>query len=163
MKTSELDGAELDYWVARGLHDFIREIHFTDGGQTLAIRGNDRGRAWDGRFLPSTSWEAASVVLERACRLEMNDHGRGEVVCKAVFGSAGAGVEGRGPSLRIALLRAFVQHAFGEHVDDEFPRRSQLLLGGRAQTFGEGNGEGSTADAPAPDGRIGDIGSAARQ
>jgi len=57
MKTSELEGAELDYWVARGLHDFIREIHFTDGGQTLAIRGNDRGRAWDGRFLPSTSWE----------------------------------------------------------------------------------------------------------
>src|ERR1700730_16711044 len=68
MKTSELEGAELDYWVARGLHDFIREIHFTDGGQTLAIRGNDRGRAWDGRFLPSTSWEAASVVLGGAGR-----------------------------------------------------------------------------------------------
>ncbi len=96
MKTSELEGAELDYWVARGLHDFIREIHFTDGGQTLSIRGNDRGRAWDGRFLPSTSWEAASVVLERACRLEMSDHGRGEVVCTAMFGKAGAQVEGRG-------------------------------------------------------------------
>src|SRR5260370_38399865 len=78
MKTSELEGAELDYWVARGLHDFIREIHFTDGGQTLAIRGNDRGRAWDGAFLPSTSWEAAAGALVRARRLAMNHTQRRE-------------------------------------------------------------------------------------
>jgi hypothetical protein len=163
MKTSELEGTELDYWVARGLHDFIREIHFTDGGQTLSIRGNDRGRAWDGRFLPSTSWEAASVVLERACRLEMSDHGRGDVVCTAVFGKTGAEVEGRGASLRIALLRAFLAHAFGESVDDDYPRRSQILLGERAETLGEQSALASSADLPAADGRIGDIGSAARQ
>jgi Protein of unknown function (DUF2591) len=163
MKTSELEGAELDYWVARGLHEFIREIHFTDGGQTLSIRGNDRGRAWDGRFLPSTSWEAASVVLERACRLEMSDHGRGEVVCTATFGKAGAEVEGRGASLRIALLRAFLLHAFGDTVDDEFPHRSQMLLGERAELLGEQSAAATIEDAPLPDGRIGDIGSTARQ
>jgi hypothetical protein len=163
MKTSELEGAELDYWVARGLHDFIREIHFTDGGQTLAIRGNDRGRAWDGRFLPSSSWEAASVVLERACRLETSDHGRGEVVCSAVFGKDGGVVEGRGASLRIALLRAFLLHAFGETVDDDYPHRSQMLLGDRAELLGEQSAVASVDDAPTPDSRIGDIGSTARQ
>ena len=77
MQTSDLEGPALDYWVARSLHDFIREIHFTDSGETLSIRGNDRGNRGMARFLPSTSWEAASVVLERACRLEMSDHGRG--------------------------------------------------------------------------------------
>lgn len=163
MNTVELDGDALDYWVARGLHDFVREIHFTDGGETLAIRGNDRGRAWDGRFLPSTSWEAASVVLERACRLEMSDHGRGEVICVARFGAEGADVEGRGVSLRIALLRAFVLHSFGPEVADTYPRQSQLLLGSQAEMVGEGNSMASAADAPVPDGRIGDIGSTARQ
>lgn len=163
MKTAQLDGTALDYWIARGLHDFIREIHFTDGGQTLAIRGNDRGRAWDGRFLPSTSWEAASVVLERACKLEMDDHGRGEVVCRARFGADGDEVEGKGPTLRIALLRAFLQHAFGDEVDDDYPHRSQILLGDSADLLGEGSGAQSGDDAPAPDGRIGDIGSTARQ
>jgi Protein of unknown function (DUF2591) len=163
VKTSELEGRALDYWVARGLHDFIREIHFTDGGETLAIRGNDRGKPWDGRFLPSTSWEAASVVLERACRLEMSDHGRGEVVCVATFGRTGKPVEGRGPSLRIALLRAFLLHSFGETVDDEFPHRAQMLLGGRTEPLDEPNSVASVEDSPAPEGRIGDIGSAARQ
>jgi hypothetical protein len=163
MNTSDLEGAPLDYWVARGLHEFVREIHFTDSGETLSIRGNDRGKAWDGRFLPSSSWEAASVVLERACRLEMSDHGRGEVVCVAAFGKEGKSVEGRGPSLRIALLRAFVRHAFGDAVEDEFPRRSQTLLGARAEAIGEQSAVASVEDVPKPEGRIGDIGSAPRQ
>ncbi|SAK59923.1 hypothetical protein AWB81_01903 [Caballeronia arationis] len=163
MKTSDLEGPALDYWVARGLHDFIREIHFTDSGETLSIRGNDRGKPWDGRFLPSTSWEAASVVLERACRLEMSDHGRGEVICTATFGRDGGQVEGRGASLRIALLRAFVRHAFGDAVEDEVLRRPQTLLGARAEPIGEPSAVASVEDMPAPDGRIGDIGSSPRQ
>ncbi|WP_244827355.1 phage protein NinX family protein [Caballeronia sp. TF1N1] len=163
MQTSDLDGQALDYWVARGLHDFIREIHFTDSGQTLSIRGNDRGRPWDGRFLPSTSWEAASVVLERACRLEMSDHGRGEVVCSVSFGKDADTREGRGPSLRVALLRAFVRHSFGDTVDDEFPHRSQMLMGERAEAIGEPSAVASVEDLPIPDERIGDIGSLPRQ
>ncbi|SAK58247.1 hypothetical protein AWB82_02496 [Caballeronia glebae] len=163
MNTSDLESATLDYWVARGLHEFIREIHFTDSGETLAIRGNDRGKPWDGRFLPSTSWEAAAVVLERACRLEMQDHGRGEVVCTVTFDKAGKPVEGRGASLRIALLRAFVRHAFGDTVDDEFPRRSQTLLGARAEAIGESSAVVSVEDVPRPNLGIGDIGSAPRQ
>ncbi|MEZ2349577.1 phage protein NinX family protein [Caballeronia sp. RCC_10] len=162
MKTSDLEGATLDYWVARGLHDFIREIYFTDSGETLSIRGNDRGKAWDGRFLPSTSWEAASVVLERACRLEMSDHGRGEVQCTVTFGAQGQPVEGRGPSLRIALLRAFVQHSFGDAVEDVYLRHPQTLLGTRAESISEQTAVSTAGDVPVPEGRIGDVRSAPR-
>ena len=73
VNVSDLTGLALDYWVARSLHDFVREIYFTDSGETVAVRGNDRGRLWDGRFEPSTSWEAASAVLERAQRLEVRE------------------------------------------------------------------------------------------
>ncbi len=103
-----------------------------------------------------------SYWMERACRLEMNDHGRGEVVCTAIFGKAGAEVEGRCASLRIALLRAFLLHAFGDTVDDEFPHRSQMLLGERAELLGE-QSAATVEYAPLPDGHIGDIGSTARQ
>ncbi|QSN61952.1 MULTISPECIES: phage protein NinX family protein [unclassified Caballeronia] len=157
MNTSDLEGPTLDYWVARGLHDFIREIHFTDSGTTLSIRGNDRGKAWDGRFLPSTSWEAASVVLERACRLEMSDVGRGEVECTATFGKDGEPVHARGPSLRVALLRAFVRHSFGDTVEDVYLRHPQTLLGTRAEAISEPTAFISAEDVPAPNARIGDI------
>ncbi|AET88506.1 MULTISPECIES: phage protein NinX family protein [Caballeronia] len=163
MNTSDLEGTTLDYWVARGLHEFIREIHFTDSGETLSIRGNDRGKPWDGRFLPSTSWEAASVVLERACKLEMQDHGRGEVSCTVTFGKEGKPVEGRGPSLRIALLRAFVRHAFGDEVEDEYLRRPQSLLGERAEPIGESSATASVEDMPSPERHIGDISPVPRQ
>jgi hypothetical protein len=163
MHTSDLEGSTLDYWVARGLHDFIREIHFTDSGETLSIRGNDRGRPWDGRFLPSTSWDAASVVLERACKLEMHDHGRGEVICTVTFGKDGTPVEGRGESLRTALLRAFVRHAFGDTVEDEFLRRPQSLLGVHAEAIGESSAVASVEDMPSPNRHIGDISPVPRQ
>jgi hypothetical protein len=163
MNSSDLDAPALDYWVARSLHEFVREIRFTDGGETLAIRGNDRGKPWDGRFLPSASWDSAAVVLERACRIEMYDHGRGEVVCTATFGHDGEPQEGRGPSLRIALLRAFVRHVFGDTVEDTFPHRPHTLLGDRVEIIGEPGATASVEDVPMPDGRIGDIGSAPRQ
>ncbi len=115
MNVADLTGVALDYWVARSLHDFVREIYFTDSGETVSIRGNDRGRPWDGRFTPSTSWEAASAVLERAQRLEVRertDHGAAH--CIAEFEGGHRTVEGRGDSLRVALLRAFVESRFGD-------------------------------------------------
>ena len=68
MNVADLTGVALDYWVARSLHDFVREIYFTDSGRVVSIRGNDRGHPWDGRFTPSTSWEAAAVVLALVAR-----------------------------------------------------------------------------------------------
>jgi hypothetical protein len=162
MDVAELTGVTLDYWVARGLHDFVREIHFTDSGETVAIRGNDRGRAWDGRFTPSTSWEAAASVLERAQRLEVRERRAGGAAhCIAEFEGGHRTVEGRGESLREALLRAFVESQFGDTVDDVL-RQSQTLVGDKAEPIGEQTAGASFVDAPSPDGQIGDIGSAPR-
>ncbi|MDE1183520.1 phage protein NinX family protein [Paraburkholderia sp.] len=162
MNVSDLNGVALDYWVARSLHDFVREIHFTDSGETVAIRGSDRGRAWDGRFTPSTSWEAAASVLERAQRLELRERAsHGESHCVADFEGGHRTVEGRGDSLRIALLRAFVASRFGDSVDDVL-HQAQALVGVRAEPIGEQTAVRSVEDIPTPDGKIGDIQSAPR-
>ncbi|HEV3423688.1 MAG TPA: phage protein NinX family protein [Paraburkholderia sp.] len=162
MNVADLTGVALDYWVARSLHDFVREIHFTDSGQTVAIRGNDRGHPWDGRFTPSTSWEAAAVVLERAQRLEVRERvNRQPAHCVADFEGAHRTVEGQGDSLRLALLRAFVASRFGATVDDVL-RQAQALVGLRAEPIGEQTVGPSVEDIPKPDGQIGDIQSAPR-
>ena len=163
MNVANLSGIELDYWVARSLHDCVREIHFTDSGETVSIRGNDRGRPWDGRFTPSSSWEAAAVVLERAQRLEVREQvNRQHAHCVADFEGGHRTVEGRGESLRVALLRAFVASRFGDTVNDLL-RQAQALVGLRAEPVGEQTAGPPTAqDMPKPDGQIGDIQSAPR-
>jgi hypothetical protein len=162
MNVADLSGMDLDYWVARSLHDFVREIHFTDGGQTVSIRGEDRGRPWDGRFTPSTSWEAAAVVLERTQRLEVREHvNRQQAHCVADFEGGHRTAEARGDSLRVAVLRAFVISRFGDAVDDVL-QQSQALAGLKAELTGEVTAGMSPEDIPMPDGRIGDIQSAPR-
>jgi hypothetical protein len=157
MNVGELDGMALDYWVARSLHDFVREIYFTDSGETVSIRGNDRGRPWDGRFTPATSWEAAAVVLERMQRLEVRDSSEaGATHCIAEFRGGNGAVDGVGDSLQIALLRAFVASRFGDSVD-EVLQEPQSLTGARARVIGEQTVGGVVEDVPNPDGRIGDI------
>jgi Protein of unknown function (DUF2591) len=162
MNVADLTGMALDYWVARSLHDFVREIHFTDSGETVSIRGIDRGRPWDGRFTPSTSWEAAAAVLERAQRLEVRERTEhGAAHCIAEFEGGHRTVEGRGDSLRVALLRAFVDSRFGDRVDDVL-REAQAVTGARAEPIGEDLRGGSFEDVPSPEGQIGDIQSAPR-
>lgn len=162
MNVADLTGITLDYWVARGLTDFVREIYFTDSGAKVAVRGNDRGKPWDGRFTPSTSWEAAGVVLERAKRFEVRERAAGEPVhCVAEFDGSDEVVQALGDSVRIALLRAFVVCRFGESVG-EMLRHPQVLFGDRIEPVAEPSAIGDVADVPAPDGRIGDIGSPPR-
>lgn len=157
MNVADLAGLALDYWVARSLHDFVREIHFTDSGETVSIRGNDRGRPWDGRFTPSTSWEAAAAVLERAQRLEVRERtALGAAHCVAEFEGGHRSVEGRGDSLRVALLRAFVKSRFGDTVG-EVLHEAQAVSGEHAQPIGEQTAGSSFVDLPSPDGQIGDI------
>jgi hypothetical protein len=157
MNVADLNGVALDYWVARSLHDFVREIYFTDSGETVSIRGNERGRPWDGRFTPSRSWEAAATVLERVRRLEVEERADGDAArCVAQFQGGHRTAEGRGDSLRVAVLRAFVASRFGDSVDDVL-HESQALTGERAQPVGEQTVGGVVEDVPSPDGRIGDI------
>ncbi|SDG65943.1 phage protein NinX family protein [Paraburkholderia phenazinium] len=157
MNVADLTGMALDYWVARSLHDFVREIYFTDSGETVAIRGEDRGRPWDGRFTPSSSWEAAATVLERAQRLEVREQvHRQQAHCIADFEGGHKTVEGRGDTLREALLRAFVASRFGDTVD-EVLHQSQGLAGLRAAPVSEQMWAFPAEESPNPDGEVGDI------
>lgn len=65
MNTSDLEGTTLDYWVARGLHDFVREIHFTDSGRTLSIRG----KPWDWT-LPAVDLVGGGYLGRSGARLQ---------------------------------------------------------------------------------------------
>ena len=162
MKVADLTGITLDYWVARGLPDFVREIYFTDSGAKVAVRGNDRGKPWDGRFTPSTSWEAAGVVLERATRFEVRARSVGQPVsCIVEFEGSDEVIQAAGDCVRIALLRAFVAGRFGDSVGDML-RHPQMLFGDRIEPIAEPSAVGEVADVPTPDGRIGDIGSPPR-
>lgn len=162
MNVADLTGMTLDYWVARGLHDFVREIYFTDSGTKVAVRGNDRGRPWDGRFAPTTSWEAAGAVLDRAQRFELRErHDDTKAFCVAEFAGSHRTVEAHGDSLRVALLRAFVMSRYGDTVG-EMLRQPQALNGPHAEQVGEPSDIGDVEDLPRPDARIGDIGSPPR-
>ncbi|MCP3713884.1 MULTISPECIES: phage protein NinX family protein [unclassified Paraburkholderia] len=160
MNVAELTGLALDYWVARSLPDFVREIYFTDSGETVAVRGNDRGRPWDGRFMPTDSWEAAGVVLDRARRVELR--GGEPASCVAEFeGESGAVLEAYGETTREALLRAFVASRFGKTVG-QMLRQPQALLGMGMEPVGEPSAIGDVEDLPRPDAQIGDIGTPPR-
>jgi hypothetical protein len=162
MNVADLTGITLDYWVARSLHDFVREIYFTDSGTKVAVRGNDRGRPWDGRFTPSTSWEAAGVVLERAQRFELRERRDGaKASCVAEFEGSHRSVQAHGDTVRIALLRAFVMSCFGDTVA-EMLRQPQVLNGPDVARVGEPSAVGDVEDLPHPDAQIGDIGTAPR-
>jgi len=162
MNAADLTGITLDYWVARSLHDFVREIYFTDSGTKVAVRGNDRGRPWDGRFTPSTSWAAAGVVLDRAQRFELRERRDGEqAFCVAKFEGGHRLVQAHGDTVRVALLRAFVMSRFGDMVT-EMLRQPQALNGPHAELVGESSAVGDLEDLPRPDAQIGDIGTAPR-
>ncbi|CAG9188990.1 conserved hypothetical protein [Paraburkholderia tropica] len=162
MNVADISGLALDYWVARCLPDFVREIYFTDSGETVAVRGNDRGRPWDGRFEPSTSWEAAGVVLDRTQRLDVREHRDGEtVICVAEFAGSHRTAQAQGATMREALLRAFVTSRFGDEVGAVL-RQPQALSGIGTELAAEPANVGDVEDLPRPDAQIGDIGTQPR-
>jgi hypothetical protein len=96
-------------------------------------------------------------VLERVQRLEVRERSIGGAAhCVAEFHGGHRTVEGRGDSLRVAMLRAFVASRFGDSVDDVL-REPQALAGDRVRPIGEQTAGGVVEDVPSPDGRIGDI------
>ncbi|QGZ62039.1 phage protein NinX family protein [Paraburkholderia acidisoli] len=159
MNIADLTGTALDYWVARSLPEFVREIYFTDSGETVAVRGNDRGRPWDGRFVPSESWEAAGVVLERVRRIELRDGD--PAFCAAEFEGGTRAVQAYGATRREALLRAFVASRFGETVGT-MVRQPQAVDGTTMELTAEPGAVGDVEDLPRPDAQIGDVGSLPR-
>ena len=124
MKVSELEGAELDYWVARA-EGFAPKIE----GQTCFLMSEAGGKI----YVPSTNWSQGGPIIEKEkIGLEYDyddaeDNSRPPWFAfipdeeRPIKGHRGAFIEksrGFGPTPLIAAMRARVAAAFGEEVDD---------------------------------------------
>ena len=107
MKVSELQGALLDYWVARAEGHEVR----LSLDMTLAIiKHGEHGLG----FAPSGRWSEGGPIIEReriAFRITAQ-----EIVADCMTGDC-MGI-GTGPTHLIAAMRAFVASRFGDEVPD---------------------------------------------
>lgn len=112
MKVAVLEGALLDYWVARACGNDKAGVSAPFGGDPACYWN---AGAWTpGPYCPSTDWSHGGPIIdrERINVLFLDD---------ADVWTAGYGVEmaGLGPTPLIAAMRAFVASKFGEEVSDE--------------------------------------------
>ena len=138
MKVSELEGAELDYWVAQAEgHKKIRRV-----GRTYPVSGTrnivlvdkwyEPGEGTcDINYCPSTNWSQGGPIIERMgidVGLVISASGENERKWKATaFGKEYEDSEGDnvisirhqfGPTPLIAAMRAYVASKFGETVGE---------------------------------------------
>ena len=112
-KVSELEGVELDYWVARaqGWH-----MGKAAGGSCDAWRDENnelRGTVPASAYMPSTNWGQGGLIIEERHILigyDYIDKKWSAHTCRA---------EARGNTALIAAMRCFVASFFGDEVDDE--------------------------------------------
>ena len=108
MKTSELTGALLDYWVARA-----ERVEVTVGsyyGEKIIYHAPFEGRVYD----PSANWATGGPIIEREEISLLPGPWSAQV-----FDETGLiSWEGRGPTPLVAAMRAYVASKFGDEVQD---------------------------------------------
>lgn len=120
MKVLELEGAQLDYWVAlaEGLEAMIA-VSAEPKAISICLTPQPYGRE---RYRPSTDWAKGGPIIERE-GISLLQVGQGDSAAKwsANFETW---YEDRddpwtGPTPLIAAMRAFVASKYGEEVPDE--------------------------------------------
>lgn len=102
MKTAELTGALLDYWVARadrGLEP--KDAHW--------IRSGDYG------FYPSTSWSDGGPLIDKY-EIDIEKMYTDWLAC--LLNKTGATIVAEGDTPLQAICRAVVRAAFGDEVEE---------------------------------------------
>lgn len=118
MKVSELlDGALLDYWVAKALADRLARIVGAEEHERCETRFGDQW-PWN-RFSPSSAWMDGGPIIER----EGISIARWEIGLTVVWNASDRDRTGivSGPTPLIAAMRRYVASKFGEEVPDEVP------------------------------------------
>lgn len=119
MRVAELEGALLDYWVARA--DNLPKPHVDDGFcwiEEPACDGDPAG-ALDAAFAPSSDWAQCGPIIERA-HIHLVPAAAGDDVSWTGAVPAGANtIEQTGATPLIAAMRAFVASHFGDSVADQ--------------------------------------------
>jgi hypothetical protein len=110
MKTSELTGALLDYWVARAEGESA-EIQ-TYGDKDMCV-------IFCREFSPSTDWAQGGPIIERErIQLEFHQWHKAAPWC-ALKHSNAPSYDERGPTPLVAAMRAYVASKFGDEVQDD--------------------------------------------
>jgi hypothetical protein len=130
MKTAELTGAALDYWVAKAdCLECIVETRETTNGPEKVCWLVINGVPYFGErpYSPSTNWSSGGPIIERekipvwwggdmewhAALATANPDGSGGIDVRAGYADTFIG-----PTPLIAAMRAFVASRFGEEVPD---------------------------------------------
>lgn len=110
MKTAELTGVQLDYWVAKAAGMlFVHDR--TDGGVTA--QENVGGHVYNYRFAPSTDWSQGGLIIKREWR----------PITAWLIEKLGPnwrdGIDGFDAEILRWFMRGFVGSKFGDEVPDE--------------------------------------------
>lgn len=108
VKVAELEGALLDYWVARAEGSPL-SAEWDSSVISGVLIGTGAGDLQT--FAPSTDWQHGGPIIERE-RIQL--WGCGEWMAKV---NKMAGNSGVGPTPLIAAMRAYVASKFGEEVE----------------------------------------------
>lgn len=105
MKTQELTGHLLDYWVAKA--EGSKDAAIEDWGQECGFCISSHDAYERVPFSPSKSWSRGGQLIEKY-RIELIPGWKAD--CPGGFGNGGTALE--------AVCRAVVQATFGSEVDD---------------------------------------------
>ena len=122
MKTSELAGAELDYWVAKAegheatFNEHRCVVHTRADGLSLG----QQGAGWV--FNPSTYWRLGGPIIERE-GIGLLQIGVGDATEKwsanFEYWHEDRDDPWTGPTALVAAMRAFVGSKFGVEIEDK--------------------------------------------
>ena len=123
MKVAELDGAQLDAWVARADG---RAVEIVDQGENTGPRFYARLTRTGAVWWPSSKWSQGGPLIERERIVTFPDGAGGWAAFvqenrECSYVDTTAYDEMRGPTLLIAAMRAYVAFKFGDEVPDEIP------------------------------------------
>jgi hypothetical protein len=108
MKVSELEGALLDYWVAKA--DGV-DVHI-DKTLHRCFIPSPTDPQWDTDYLPSQRWEEGGEIIEREKLISSYFNDRWWFWNEKTPMISG-------PSPLVAAMRAYVHSVYGQEVADE--------------------------------------------
>ena len=111
-KVSELEGAELDYWVARAEGEPAIFEH-----DTCKYHYDDRNGTWEPGWFPSANWSQGGPIIERENIGSMPPYGLRDG-WNAAIDAGNAVFSMDGPTLLIAAMRCYVASKFGDEVNE---------------------------------------------
>jgi hypothetical protein len=133
MRVADLEGALLDYWVAKAEGDRLVRIIGAEEHERCETRFGEKW-SWN-RFMPSRAWMDGGPILARMIEsgefciwesggiITMRNYDAECTPCKQPMDWDQPEITGEGPTLLIAAMRAYVASKYGDEVPDEIDRK----------------------------------------